>query len=93
MELTVNRSIDNETPMRLQDLPHGIYTCNIGNVPYKTLVIKGYSGHGAVGLDGPGGIEHIPRSWVNGSDDWNQTELRNVKRVTVDAVTVTETGD
>ena len=97
MELTVNRSIDNDTPIRLRDLPQGTYTCNVGHSNYRTLLIKGYPGHGAVGLDVVGldvveGYQST-RSWIHGSTDWNYTMLRNVKRVTVDAVTVTETGE
>lgn len=93
MKLTVNRSIEDETPIRLRDLSHGTYTCNVGHSTYRTLLIKGYPGHGAVGLDDNGQAYQSTRSWVHGSDDWNSTELRNVKRVTVDAVTVTEMGD
>ena len=51
MELTVNRNTGNETPMRLGDLPQGTYTCNVGYSNYQTLLIKGYPGHGAIGLD------------------------------------------
>ena len=92
MKLTVNRSIEDETPIRLRDLSHGTYTCNVGHSNRTTLLIKGYPGHGAVGLDS--GLDYqSTRSWVHGSDDWNHTELRNVKLVKVDAVTVTETGE
>ena len=90
MKLTVNRSIEDETPVRLLDLSQGIYTCNVGHCPYRTLLIKGYPGHGAIGIDETGGEYKSTRSWVHGSYDWNHTELRNVKRVKVDDVTVTE---
>jgi len=93
MKLTVNRNIEDETPIRLRDLSQGIYTCNVGHCPYRTLLIKGYPGHGAIGLDETGGAYQSTRSWATGSDDWNRTELHNVKRVKVDAVTVTETGE
>jgi len=93
MKLTVNSSIDNETPIRLLHLSQGTYTCNVGHSNYRTLLIKGYPGHGAIAIDETGGAYQSTRSWVHGSDDWNRTELRNVKRVTVDAVTVTETGE
>ena len=93
MKLTVNRNIEDEMPIRLRDLSQGIYICNVGHSTYRTLLFKGYPGHGAIGLDETGGVYQSTRSWVHGSDDWNQTELRNVKRVKVNAVTAAEIGE